>query len=539
MAFALNPMILAHTIEQRTNESPDKTVVTIENGPDQPDEPLTYSRIFQSINRLSAYLKRNGIGRGDTFALVMRNHPEFLYAFGAASATGAVVVPIDPRSKGGKLSFQVANTKCKGIIVTTEFLETVEALLPEMGGAKILAVIHKPWFGPAASSRYPSYDEIQAMPDLGPPRAAAPDPEGKLEIIHTSGTTGDPKGVALKGSRMPMFATLAQLVWGYTQEDVLYTGLSLTHGNAQAVTLVPSLSLAVPSVISMKFTKSRIWDVCRKYGCTTFSLLGGMMSGIYNEPRKPNDGDNPVRKVLSAGTPRAIWEEFEKRFNVKIHEWYGAVEGGFAHNPPGFGPIGSFGKPLEGVMEMKVVDEEDRQCPPFAPGELISRLVGQPTEVEYVGQKEASARKTRGGWLRSGDICHTDEQGWLYFDFRKGGGLRRQGDFIQPDHVEKIVGENGNVSEVCVYGIPAASGAPGESDLVAAVAPFPGKRIGEQEVREIFTLCRRGLEANAVPSFIQVVDEIPKTASEKALDRLLREAFSPAGKGVYRFEDYA
>jgi crotonobetaine/carnitine-CoA ligase len=335
-----------------------------------------------------------------------------------------------------------------------------------------------------------------------------------------------------------MFSFLAQAVWGYSQGDILYTGLSLTHGNAQAITLVPSILLAIPSVVSTKFTKSRTWDICREYGSTTFSLLGGMMSGIYNEPTRPDDADNPVRKVISAGTPRAIWEDFEKRFNVRIHEWYAAVEGGFAHNPPGVGPVGSFGKPLEGAMEMKVVDENDQVCPPHVPGELISRMVGQETEVEYVGQKEASQKKTRGGWLRSGDICHTDEEGWFYFDYRKGGGLRRAGDFIQPDFVEKVIGEHKSVSEVCVYGIQAASGAPGESDLVAAVAPFGGKIIGPKEVKEIFSLCLKGLERNAVPSYIQVIEEIPKSASEKALDRLLKEAFCPHGERIYSFDDF-
>ena len=95
------------------------------------------------------------------------------------------------------------------------------------------------------------------------------------------------------------------------------------------------------------------------------------MMGIYSEPVKPDDGDNPVNFVLSAGTPRGIWEAFEQRFNLNIHEWYGAVEGGFAHNPPGVGPVGSFGKPLEGLMEMKVVRDDDSECEPNEIGELI------------------------------------------------------------------------------------------------------------------------------------------------------------------------
>jgi crotonobetaine/carnitine-CoA ligase len=330
------------------------------------------------------------------------------------------------------------------------------------------------------------------------------------------------------------YQMLAAGVWQYTNEDRLYTGLSLTHGNAQAVTLGPALMLGIPAVISRRFTKSRIWDICRAHNCTTFSLLGGMMMGIYSEPARPDDADNPVRLVISAGTPRPIWEDFEKRFNVNIHEWYAAVEGGFAHKPPGVGPIGSFGKPLEGTMELKVVREDDSECEPGEPGELICRMLTGKTEVEYHGNKEASEAKTRGGWLRSGDMVHMDEEGWLYFDYRKGGGLRRQGDFILPEYVEKIIAEHPKVTDVCVYGIPASSGAPGESDLVAAVVPTGSS---EPDIKGIFDACLSGLERNSIPSYIQVVSEIPKTASQKNLDRVLRDEFDPDGSNVYRFEN--
>ena len=161
--------------------------------------------------------------------------------------------------------------------------------------------------------------------------------------------------------------------------------------------------------------------------------------------------------------------------------------------------------------------------------------MGQKTEVEYVGKKDASDEKTRGGWLHSGDIGHTDKDGWFFFDYRKGGGLRRSGDFIQPEHVEACIAEHPDVTDVCVYGIPAASGAPGESDIVAALVPAPGRRI---DPKSIFDMFRRKLDGNAVPSYIQVVDEIPKSASEKNLDRLLKENFRKDASNVFKLEDY-
>lgn len=324
---------------------------------------------------------------------------------------------------------------------------------------------------------------------------------------------------------------MAQFIWQYAADDKLYTGLSLTHGNAQSVILVPALMMNIPAVISSKVTKIRLWDICRKHGCTTFSLLGGMMMGIYSEPRKVNDAENPVRKVLSAGTPRSIWEDFEKRFDVKIHEWYGAVEGGFAHNPPGEGPIGSFGKPIEGVMDMKIVREDDSECFPGEIGELVVAQKQGKVEVEYLGKKKASEEKTRGGVLRTGDMCHKNENGWLFFDFRRGGGLRRQGDFILPEYVEKALADLGDVRDVCVYGIPAESGAPGESDIVAAVVMVPGAKLN---VKKISKELNKTLEKSYIPQYLQGVSEIPKTASEKNLDRVLREEFNKDSVNVYK-----
>ncbi|MEJ2132507.1 MAG: AMP-binding protein, partial [Gammaproteobacteria bacterium] len=190
----------------------------------------------------------------------------------------------------------------------------------------------------------------------------------------------------------------------------------------------------------------------------------------------------------------------------------------------------SFGKPGPG-LELKILDENDEECPPGVQGEICSRPAsGRSAEVEYYKNPKASADKTRGGWLRSGDIGHRDEEGWLYFDFRKGSSIRRAGDFINPGFVEKVVGEHPDVSDVFVYGVPAASGAPGEKDVVAAVSPVPGHTI---EPASLFERCRAGLESNFVPSYIQIVDEIPKTASEKPQERFLVERFEQNPEEVF------
>lgn len=530
----LNQAIASHMVEIKADEKPDQVIYIFEKGT-HGEDIVTYRSLHDNANKIARLLLDQGLKSGDTFGVFMRNHPEFVYGLIAGTTMGAVMVPIDPRSRGDRLKFLLNDSGVKAVFVSDECLEQLEEVAPGVPSLKFISVISKPEHGIPVTSKYHLLNETVEKDTWAQVEQKIMDLQHPMQIIYTSGTTGDPKGVKIRNSRTGLFTIVTRLVWKYKPTDVLYNGLSLTHGNAQAVTLFPSMYMGFKAVFSSRFSKSRIWDICRKYGCTTFSLLGGMASGIYNEPPRPDDAENPVEVVISAGTPVSIWEGFEKRFNVKILEWYGSVEGGFAYKPIGQGPIGSFGKPVPGVMEFKIVDENDNDVPPGVRGELICRMMKGETKVDYLGKPDASKEKTRGGWLRSGDIVHRDEKGWYFFDFRKGTELRRSGDFIQPDYVEKVIGEHPDVSEVCVYGVPAASGAPGESDLVVAVSPFEGKTI---DPAAIYEKCKKDLEANFIPSYLQVVDEIPKTISEKALDRKLREQFEKGKGTIYRYEDY-
>jgi crotonobetaine/carnitine-CoA ligase len=531
MARERSELILADLIAARAERKPDFPVLTFECAGKE-DEVRTYADLFQRGNRLAAALIARGVERGDRFGLMMRNHPEFVETMVAASISAAVFVPIDPRTKGEKLAYTLRNSGCKGMVIADynlAQLEEVRAQLPDLSFVLALET------GEDEAPPIQDFRGVEALGEILSKSGPAVDdrlqgPEDPLQIIYTSGTTGDPKGVVMDNGRFGGLSLLGRVIFQFGPDEKLYTGLSLTHGNAQAVTLSSALCIELPAVFSRRFTKSRLWDICRKHGCTTFSQLGGMATAIYSEPPKPNDADNPVRTLTSAGMPHAIWEAFEKRFDLKVLEWYGAVEGGLAYKPVGQGPMGSFGKPAPG-LDMKILDENDHECPPHVVGEICSRpATGEAAKVEYFDNPEASEKKTWGGWLRSGDMGHADEEGWLYFDYRKGGSIRRHGDFINPGFVEKAIAEHPDVSDVFVYGIPSKAGAPGESDVVAAISPMPGRTI---DPKSVFELCRKGLEANFIPSYLQVVEEIPKTASEKPQERFLRERFAPDAEGVY------
>jgi crotonobetaine/carnitine-CoA ligase len=531
-----NELILADLIAARAEKRPDLDVVTFEGGERGADEIRTYADLWANANRLAAGLVACGMSYGDRFAILIRNHPEFIELMIAASLTGLVFVPIDPRTRGSKLAYTLNNSGCRGIVCADYSLAQVDEIrsqAPSLEWIWVLESREEP--GVLAVNDVRGAIDVrgvlerpQTWVDMRLKNLADP-----LQIIYTSGTTGDPKGVVFANFRYGGAAMLDKML-GIGPDERPYTGLSLTHGNAQLMTLASALGMGQRAVFSRKFTKSRLWDITRKYNCTFFNLLGGMATAIYSEPEKPNDADNPVKFVLSAGMPAAIWENFEKRFDLKVLEAYGAIEGGMAFRPIGIGPIGSFGKPPPN-LDMQIVDEEGNVCLPGIQGELISRpTTGEEASVTYYKNADASAKKTAGGWLRSGDICHRDVEGWFFFDYRKGGGIRHNGDFISPGFVEGVLAESPQVTDVYVYGIPAASGAPGERDAVAAVVAVDRESFGAAAV---FAHCERKLEPNFVPSYLQLLDEIPKTASEKPQDRFLIEALHEDDAIVFAHRD--
>lgn len=529
-AYADN--ILAGMVANRAAELPDFSVLTIEGGGTRADEVRSYRQLWDNGRRMAQIMLDLGIQPGERVALLMANHAEFVEAMVAASIVGAAVVPIDARTKGDKLHFLLASSQCSAAFAADYALPHLQPLRARLGGLRWVMAFATDEGGRPLSA-WDGVVDWEAVAPLAPPNLPilTTDPDSALELIFTSGTTGDPKGIVLTHRRYCETALLALRLFGYRADDVLYSGLSLTHANAQLLTLGAALACRLRCVLSRRFTKSRLWDITRRYGATSFTLLGGMTTAVYAEPPQASDADNPVRFVISAGMPAAIWQDFQKRFGVQILEFYGAAEGGLTFNYPGQGPVGSIGQPPP-TLRHRIVDEAGHDVPRGQQGELLFRHAsGEPFAVQYFGNPEASAKKCADGWLHMGDVVHEDAEGWLYFDYRQGSGIRRNGEFIATAFIEKAIAESGLVDDVYVYGVASAQLAPGEKEVVAAVVP---KDAAAFDAQQLFAICRQHLEAGMVPGFIQVLAQIPKTASEKPQDRFLLEAFEREPQAVHR-----
>lgn len=525
------PLTLAGVVEQWATTRPDFEVLRIEGAGVRSDETRTYAELFEHGRQLAAGLHRLGVRRGEMVGTLLANHVELVDLMVAGGLLGCVLVPIDPRTKGDRLRYMLAAAHCRCVVAADYALPELARVRDEVAGLQwVLALptdeVRATSAQLHAAGAHP-YGEVAGEP--GGAEFDGPGPDDPMELIYTSGTTGDPKGIVLTHRRYVETSRLTPALFGFRPDERLYSGLSLTHANAQVITLGTSLVNSIPCVLSRRFSKSRLWDITRRYGCTSFTLLGGMTTALYAEPRRPDDADNPVRSVISAGMPAAIWNEFRKRFGVELYEFYGAAEGGLTGNPPGAGPVGSIGRPIPSLVH-RIVDEAGRDVQPDADGSRVGELLfrhrdGSPFVVEYYGQPDASAKKCAGGWLHMGDVVREDRDGWLYFLYRKGSGIRRNGDFVDPASIEKVIAELPEVDDVYVYGIPSANGVPGEKDVVAAVVPRDPD-LASFDVQSVFRACRAGLAANFVPGYVQVLHAIPKTASEKPQDRFLLEAFS-------------
>jgi crotonobetaine/carnitine-CoA ligase len=521
---------MASIVAAVARSEPDRPCLVFECGGTMPDVGRTYGQLWRNGQELARGLSRKGVSHGSVIAVLMANHAEFVELMVAISLIRAVMVPIDPRTRGDKLAFMIANSKATSLIAADYALPNAEEVAKASTQLDWIAVLATDE-GPGRALWGPGHLDFSALRAAGDELQLPPDnADDAMLLVHTSGTTGDPKAIVLTQRRFCESAAWCLEGFSYQSDDRLYSGLSLTHTNALLVTLAPALLGGLPVVFSRRFTRSRLWAITRKYECTSLTLLGGMTTALYTELPRPDDADNPVRFVVSAGMPEAIWEKFERRFGLKVLEFYGAAEGGFAVNPIGVGPVGSIGR-VPPHLAYRIVDESGADVPRGSPGELWVRPGdGSPYQIEYLGNPEASARKGAGGWLHMGDVVREDADGWLYFEYRQGGGLRRNGDFINTAYVEKAIAESCLVRDVFAYGIPAASGAPGEKDVVAAIVPMDAARFDAQA---LFECCRGALESNFVPTFIQVVREIPKTASEKPQERFLVEALRNSPECVF------
>jgi acyl-CoA synthetase (AMP-forming)/AMP-acid ligase II len=174
---------------------------------------------------------------------------------------------------------------------------------------------------------------------------------------------------------------------------------------------------------------------------------------------------------------------------------------------------GSVGRPLP-FLAARLVDEQGQVLAPGEVGELICR--GPNVMQGYYNNPEATADAIQDGWLFTGDLARTDEEGYLYIVDRKKDMIVSGGENIYPREIEEVLLAHPAVADATVVGVP--DDLWGES-VRAFIKVRSGQRLGEAEV---LAHCRRHLAGYKKPRRIEFIDEIPRNPSGKALKRQLR-----------------
>lgn len=469
------------------------------------EDKISFEEYYQWTCRAANGLTDQGATPGDGVAILMGNCPEYLYMFYGMPMGGYYTVPVNVALKGDGLNFILTHSDVKYLVVDDNLFPSVKELGSPVGVIEKIFV-HRTVDEPLPKGTI-NLEELFKASSEKPDHTIE---EGAITyLMYTSGTTGFPKGVVNRSrpGMVEWMRFVASLMIN-PDEDILYTALPLFHANALILTAGWAMAGGISFGLDKKFSASRFWDRIMHYGATQFNGLGAMIPILMKQPEKPNDADNPVRIVHSAACPANLWEAFEKRFNVKIWEGYGAVDGGgVTISNPGDAPVGSVGKPAPHIV-WKLVDDNGNEVPQGQPGELITKVLDKKTgSVDYYKNPEASSAKIKGEWLYSGDLFYADKDGNLYFVDRKTDSMRRRGENISSWEVENVVEKHPAVAVCAAFGVPSELG---EDEVMIWVKPKEGVEL---DLKDLMGFCADNMAHFMVPRYVDIVDEIPQTGT--------------------------
>jgi crotonobetaine/carnitine-CoA ligase len=467
----------------------------------------SYVELRDRAAAVAGSLAAAGVGRGDTVALMAENRLEVLELWLGCAWLGAVLAPLNTALRGPALEHALTLSGARLLVLEPALLERLEHVGDVQARRRI-------WLLDGTASESAGYE---SYPGPGTPLEAAPvGPGAAAALLLTSGTTGPSKAVVCPHGQWFWWGVVVGELLGIREEDLLYTNLPLFHTNALAAfcqALVHGATLAV----GPRFSGSRFWQRVSEAEATVSYLLGTMVHLLVKQDSGPYDRAHRLRVVLAPGTKAEVWAEFRRRYGVEIVDAWGSTEANAAIASAGTdGPLGTMGRVVEG-FEGRVVDEGDVDVPDGVPGELVLRSrLPFAFASGYHGMPQATVAAWRNLWLHTGDRVVRRDGVYTFVD-RMNDAIRRRGENISAWEVEQTLLTHPDVLGAAVVGVPAELG---EDEVMAFVVARPGRR---PHLGDLVAFCRPRLAAFAVPRYVELVDELPLTASGRVEKYRLRE----------------
>jgi long-chain acyl-CoA synthetase len=495
------------------------------------DEVLTFEEHFRAVAHLATLLvERYDVEKGDRVAIAMRNFPEWSIAFWAATAIGAVVVPLNAWWSADELDYGLRDSGSKVVFLDDERLERLAGVLPAL---EIATIVARSPEGTGAPGVERWEDVLGAVPVDG----VLPDvelvPEDLATIFYTSGTTGRPKGAL--GTHRNICGNLLALAFGARRaqvragnepestpgQNVYLLSVPFFHATGCHSVLVANVAAGGKLVLMHKWDAERALELIERERVTTFGGVPAMVWQVLQSPSFETRDISSVQSIGYGGAPAApeLVRRIEQLFPGRTpSNGYGLTETSsvttlnsgidYLRKPD------SVGVPVA-VVDVRVVDDEGNDLPTGEVGELW--IQGPNVVKGYWNKPEATEAAFGGGWFKSGDLARVDDEGFVYIVDRAKDMVIRGGENVYCTEVEAVIFEHPDVLDVAVIGVPHQ--VLGE-EVGAVVVPRLGAALTADDLRAHVATRLAGFK---VPAHVFFRDEpLPRNPAGKVLKRDLR-----------------
>jgi long-chain acyl-CoA synthetase len=436
-------MTITEFIAQHAKWYPDKTAIVFE------DRRLTWKGFNDRANRIANNLRRTGVGKGDRVAVVSPNcleYPEIM--FGALKA-GAVIVPVSTMLQQETVCRELQDAEVKTVFAAPSFL----SLCSGYGGPNGKIVLA------GSADQWTAYEEFLKEGSAEEPECSS-SADDLYNIVYSSGTTGNPKGIVHTHQARVLFALTCGLEFRLHNESVSLISTPIYTNGTQLIYL-PTILVGGTLVLMRSFDPLAFLELIGKEKCTHAFLVPTQFIRIMEHPGFHEHDVSSIEVLLSAAAPlskNTKNEILEKFSNARLAELYGLTEGISTVLRPNeqFSKPGSVGKPRLGG-DIKIIDGNGNELPPGETGEIvgsnISMMTGYHRDPERTNEALWHDRQGR-LYLRTGDVGRLDEDGYLYIIDRKKDLIISGGINIFPSDIECVLMSHPQVAEAAVIGVP-------------------------------------------------------------------------------------
>ncbi|CAN7626680.1 class I adenylate-forming enzyme family protein [Variovorax paradoxus] len=477
-------------------------------------QALDYSALDALMDRVAAALQRDGLGPGDAIAVCAASSVNYAAVFLGALRAGVAVAPLAPGSTPASLARMIEDADARVLFTDASAAEVVgpakEGGIPRValdGSAAGQAL--EGWLAPAGTQ----------------PRAVETQPSWPFNIIYSSGTTGEPKGI-VQGHGMRWAHVQRGARYGYGPDTVTLLSTPL-YSNTTLVVFFPTIAFGGCVVLMPKFDALGYLQLAAQRRVTHTMLVPVQYQRLMAHPRFDAHDLSSFRFKFSTSAPfnAALKADVLGRWPGGLIEFYGMTEGGGtcileAHLHPD--KLHTVGQPAEG-SDIRLIDEEGREIP-RANIELAGEVVGhsggmmtgyhrQPEKTREAEWFDAAGKR----FIRTGDIGRFDAEGFLTLFDRKKDMIISGGFNIYPSDLEAVLRGHAAVADVAVAGVPSEQW--GETP-VAFVVRREGDGTSEDALLQ---WANAQLGKTQRLARLQFIDELPRSAIGKVLKRELRE----------------